>query len=729
MSLSGPTVVASGGDTVQDIGGYRIHTFTTVGTSSFTVDRGGQVEVLVVAGGGGSGGGQGGAGGGGGVIYNNSFNVLANSINVTVGGGGSGGINIGTAGSNGGNSTFSSLTGFGGGGGGGDAGSLDGLSGGSGGGSGAESTIGTPGTGTPGQGNSGGAGSKNGGSYGGGGGGGAGVVGGNGTGINGGKGGDGLSYTISGSSVYYGGGGGGGVYNGSGTAGIGGLGGGGNGAALGNGQNGVANTGGGGGGGGTKSNGILSNGGSGIVIVRYLFGAAMAGPQPQIFLAPLLSYPTATGTPPSSDGTKLTFTRASSQYLNFGSQTFDMTKGFSVTCRFAFTGTAGNYERLFDFGGALNSASNNITIMRYGTGAGFRVWIVNGTTAQNYYDVNYGIVQGEITNLAAVYDPNAAQPYWSIYKNGIKLVPSNVTFVSKATGTRTLAYSYVGNSLFNWDAYTSADIYSLNVYNRVLTANELVGPVAPSPWGIFTSTPNGLTVDQAAVSGFALKQGYPGYGDGTYWIKPTSGSVAGLAFVDMTTDGGGWTLAYETVNARRVNSLIVYSVNNSSNLAAISFKRVAYSMNNFNSRAFTSFDSWSSVVANHRIAAPNDAFVNQRRVYNLNIVSSNTNIITGTGLYGALEIWPSNYGTNRNTSVGTYGSDTTYDINDAGANSSGGYGCFQVHDITNLRPVICWNAHDAGSPDIGFGPSVGNPDWTFTNKGATADFRVRVFVR
>lgn len=257
-----------------------------------------------------------------------------------------------------------------------------------------------------------------------------------------------------------------------------------------------------------------------------------------------------------------------------------------------------------------------------------------------------------------------------------------------------------------------------------------LGPATGAMRGIFTSTPNGLTVDQAAVSGFALKQGYPGYGDGTYWIKPTSGSVAGLAFVDMTTDGGGWTLAYETVTATRVNNFIVYSVNNSSNLASISFKRVAYSMNNFNSWAFTSFDSWSSAVANHRVAAPNDAFVNQRRVYNLNIVSSNTNIITGTGLYGALEIWPSNYGANRNTSIGTYGSDGVYDINDSGANTGNGYGCFQVHDITNLRPVICWNNHGVANPDIGFGPqSVGNPDWTFTNKGATSDFRVRVFVR
>ena len=64
---------ATGGDTVQDIGGFRIHTFTTVGTSTFTPATSGLVEVLVVAGGGGGGGNNGsfyaGGGGGAGEVY------------------------------------------------------------------------------------------------------------------------------------------------------------------------------------------------------------------------------------------------------------------------------------------------------------------------------------------------------------------------------------------------------------------------------------------------------------------------------------------------------------------------------------------------------------------------------------------------------------------------------------------------------------------------------------
>jgi hypothetical protein len=451
----------------------------------------------------------------------------------------------------------------------------------------------------------------------------------------------------------------------------------------------------------------------------------MSGPQPKIFLGPLLSYPSATGTPPTNDGTKLTFTRTSSQYLDFGSQTFDMTKGFSVTCRFAFTGTAGRYERIFDLWTTF--AQDSILLYRTGTNPyiGFEFY-VGGTSRGVLSCTTQTLTQGVAYSVSIVYDP-------SIGTYGTMFMYINGSVYQLALNGAALSGSrskcWVGRSESS-DPYLNGDIYSLNIYNRALTANELIGPPAPSPWGIFTATPNGLTSAQAATSGLALRQGYPGYTSGTYWLKPTSGSTPGLAFVDMTTDGGGWTLAYETVTATRVSGSIVYSFNNSSNLSALSFTRVAYSMNNFNSWAFTSFDSWSSTITNYRIPSNNDVFVNQRLVTNLNVVSSNTNVTTGTGLNGALEIWPSNYSTGRTLSMGTYGSDATYDINDSGGSAVGGYGSFQVHDITNLRPVICWNNHDSGSPDIGFGPQASNnPDWTFTNRGATADFRVRVFVR
>ena len=228
---------ATGGNTVADIGGYRIHTFTSSGT--FTVNAGiTSVQVLVVAGGGGGSDGIfnvtfGNAGGGGTVTYNANYAVSPGPITVAVGAGGTG-VMFATAG-NGGNSVFGTITATGGTGpaynqrsGGRNANYLGGTGvnyysgGGGAGGGGAGSTL---------------------------------------------NGGIGFTSSISGTSVNYAGGGSSCAWSGGtwcGTA----VDGGGVGNGDGNGTNGTANT--GGGGGSANNNYIGGNGGSGIVIVRYL---------------------------------------------------------------------------------------------------------------------------------------------------------------------------------------------------------------------------------------------------------------------------------------------------------------------------------------------------------------------------------------------------------------------------------------------------------------------------
>jgi hypothetical protein len=252
---------------------YIVHTFTTVGSNSFSVTGGGNVDVLVVAGGGAGQGyycGQG--GGAGGLIYSNSFPVNAQSYAVTVGAGGISSTN-GNLAPNGSNSTFGVLLAYGGGG-----GAPHGKDGGSGGGNAYGATQ-TRSQGTNGQGNAGGLGALSDSptpNYGSGGGGGAGATGGDGTTTNGGNGGIGREFPQFASfggfpSGWFAGGGGGSTYNG-GTPGSGGNGGGGNGS-TGIASPGKPNTG-GGGGGGERSGGLVKSGGdggSGIVIVRYVW--------------------------------------------------------------------------------------------------------------------------------------------------------------------------------------------------------------------------------------------------------------------------------------------------------------------------------------------------------------------------------------------------------------------------------------------------------------------------
>ena len=274
------SALATGGDSVEDITvdgvNYRVHTFTSVGTNTFTVTRAGPVEYLIVAGGGAGGRGNPDRGGGGaGGVLSGSTIASVQSYQIVVGSGGE--VLDGTGnGVNGVNSSAFGLTAFGGGGGGNFR--SNGVSGGSGGGGGGGSNE-TPGTsdnggtgggGVQGQGNAGGTGGENAGASrnNGGGGGGAGSPGLNagqgnfGSAVNqnaGGGGGFGIVSNITGTNQFFGGGGAGG--SNSGTNGLGGTGGGGNAP----GGNGSPNTGSGGGGGGGA-------GGSGIVIVRYRIG-------------------------------------------------------------------------------------------------------------------------------------------------------------------------------------------------------------------------------------------------------------------------------------------------------------------------------------------------------------------------------------------------------------------------------------------------------------------------
>jgi len=277
---------ATGGSIIQTDGTYWYHAFLSSGT--FTPATALSCDYLVVAGGGGGArwGGGGGAGGlrstvtatGGGGSLETALSLAGGTgYTVTIGAGGAGGNNSSPVyrGDSGSNSVFSTITSTGGGGGGAYTDASNGRNGGSGGGGGSSGGGSAGGTGTTNQGFAGGTG-QSGGYLCGGAGGGAGAVGANGSNA-GSNGGAGVAIsafatvTGTGASNYYAGGGGGaGQYTALGT---GGAGGGGSPISNANATAGTANTG-GGGGGGFSNAGVADynggNGGSGIVIVRYL---------------------------------------------------------------------------------------------------------------------------------------------------------------------------------------------------------------------------------------------------------------------------------------------------------------------------------------------------------------------------------------------------------------------------------------------------------------------------
>ena len=271
-------ITATGGqvaDVTVDGFSYRTHTFTTVGTDTFTVtDPGtsGEIDYLVVGGGGGggrSGPAGAGGGGGGGEVRTGSLVLSTSSFQVTVGVGGEGVTNTApnhVTGEMGGDSAFHTVTAWGGGGGGGGNG-VAATTRATGGGAGATSgAVMTGALGTESRGFGGGDSLA----ARGGGGGGAAEVGSTALTAGGGDGGAGVTLHISGQSVAYGGGGGGGCQMTGCIAGAGVDGGGSGGAVNATGLPGAPATGGGGGGaGGHSQNGGGANGGSGIVIIRY----------------------------------------------------------------------------------------------------------------------------------------------------------------------------------------------------------------------------------------------------------------------------------------------------------------------------------------------------------------------------------------------------------------------------------------------------------------------------
>lgn len=160
------------------------------------------------------------------------------------------------------------------------------------------------------------------------------------------------------------------------------------------------------------------------------------------------------------------------QHLNFGAKTFNVgTKGFSATCRFRFTGgTALNWERIFDFGNG--SANDNILCGRMMNTNNMRFQIFNGASFITC-DVTYTFNQNTTYNIVVVYDPNVTSTgSMYFYVNGTLQQTTSAPAFKAAD--RTVTYSYVGKSLWSdLDYALNGDIYSLKVYNRVLSAAEI----------------------------------------------------------------------------------------------------------------------------------------------------------------------------------------------------------------------------------------------------------------
>jgi hypothetical protein len=502
-------------------GPYSVRTFNRSYLTSFggwKAPRTVRSSILTVAGGGGGGSRHAGGGGGGGVSYAPTYLLTAAStyeIQIGVGGIGYGqpgnnaylsgttfvtwaGGNTNGSGTSGKNSILrpanilESITAIGGGGGGGV-----GVAGGSGGGSNGSSS--SPGAATgystaffTAYGNAGGfgySGAACGADYCGGGGGGAGSAG----GIpltaglaatdRAGNGGDGLPFSTSAqTATYYGGGGGGGAFN-SGLDSAGGLGGGAAGGRDSEGAHGTYALGGGGGGGGF--NGMTSyrggNGGSGVIVIRWI-----------------------TATAP-------TFTPPVIAYLNAG-----MTETF--TTNVAQDSATAMLTRTFRWESSTTGVSGTYSVIKQGTGASnaFFSWVPSDTSTSGSTFAYRVIVTDSDT--AGLFIVETSTPVWAIINRPLNVAGSSsfakaINLAKSETYTITLGTSTYRSTLspvipgITLDTSTAglaviriAETVTVGTYYETLTVTDSVSAVVTLPLTINVSAPPTLLNSSEIVS-------------------------------------------------------------------------------------------------------------------------------------------------------------------------------------------------------------------------------------
>lgn len=199
----------------------------------------------------------------------------------------------------------------------------------------------------------------------------------------------------------------------------------------------------------------------------------------------------------------VTSSSASCQFLNMGSRTFNLgTVGYSMTATFRFTGSAGASERLIDLGNA--QANNNIIVSRWGTFSRLSLEIYNSATYVFGFSPIFIINQNTIYSIAVIYNPAiGTNGTMYFYMNG-KL---QETFTGSAKPTdRTVTGCLIGKSWWSADGALNGDIYSLNVYNRVISEAE-VGAAYAASTNITDWVSTSLAGNSISITGVQFEKG------------------------------------------------------------------------------------------------------------------------------------------------------------------------------------------------------------------------------
>ena len=167
---------------------------------------------------------------------------------------------------------------------------------------------------------------------------------------------------------------------------------------------------------------------------------------------------------------------SASQYLDFGSQTFNIATngGFTAIAYCAFTGSAGYYERIFDFSSSSSygfSINNNLILNRNGTNTYIEVNAANNTSwVTDQFTAPSGSIVQNKWNVVCVRYTHSTQ-LCEIIQDGITI--ASVTLSSPLTN-RTFTRTLIGRSNFDNSPYSNLKIGGFYAYDKYLTDNQIL---------------------------------------------------------------------------------------------------------------------------------------------------------------------------------------------------------------------------------------------------------------
>jgi len=182
--------------------------------------------------------------------------------------------------------------------------------------------------------------------------------------------------------------------------------------------------------------------------------------------ATVANRPTYVTTGGYNNGPYVFFNRTNSTFLNAGAQTFPISTngGFTIMCLMKFTGSAGAWERIIDFGSG--APVDNILFARSGTSGDLAINVHNSTTGYGLTSSVSPIVLEQWSVVGARYIKGSKL---QLYKNNVLQNEQNFTTVLT---DKSYTNTYIGKS--HWaDAFLNAHISKHFTYDRSLSDNEM----------------------------------------------------------------------------------------------------------------------------------------------------------------------------------------------------------------------------------------------------------------